>query len=155
MPGRNSARADIYQLLGAIREHSRALPHASRDAIDDATTLIETLVKAYCPPDGGDIRFSGIPLTKADRKIINLLMSRRGQPVSKQAIYDGMYFARGADDLPDPKVVDVFICKLRKLLKLYKSPWRIDTVWGHGYQITAVSSPKLSTACEVLKALRA
>lgn len=38
---------------------------------------------------------------------------------------------------PDIKIVDVFVCKMRKKLRPYGIT--IDTVWGRGYLLTAES----------------
>ena len=42
----------------------------------------------------------------------------------------------GGMDEPELKIIDVFICKLRKKLsEASDGDNRIDTVWGHGYDL--------------------
>jgi two-component system, cell cycle response regulator CtrA len=40
----------------------------------------------------------------------------------------------GGMDEPDPKIIDVFVCKLRKKLAGY-GEHHIETVWGRGYAL--------------------
>jgi DNA-binding response OmpR family regulator len=67
-------------------------------------------------------------------EIMTLLMRRPGTTVSKSAIYDATYAM--SDEPPDPKVIDVYICKLRAVLKEHGHPGLIGTTWGSGYFIT-------------------
>lgn len=55
-----------------------------------------------------------------------------GRIHSKESLLSSLYFDR-ADDAPEIKIVDVFVCKLRK--KLVGYPIRIDTVWATGYRV--------------------
>lgn len=74
--------------------------------------------------------FAGVPvhLTNIEFKMLELLMLRRGQTVRKEVFYEYVYEGRGE---PDSKIIDVYICKLRK-----KIPGDyIRTIWGKGYRI--------------------
>lgn len=51
---------------------------------------------------------------------------------SKQSIMMAMYCDR-IDEDPEIKIVDVFICKLRKKLKPFGVS--IGTIWGQGYSL--------------------
>jgi two-component system cell cycle response regulator CtrA len=72
-----------------------------------------------------------VSLTVKEYQILELLCLRRGTPLTKEVFLNQLY---GGLDEPEPKIIDVFICKLRKKLtnasggQLY-----IDTVWGHGH----------------------
>ena len=58
-------------------------------------------------------------------------MLRRGAVLSKENFLDHLY---GGIDEPELKIIDVFVCKLRK--KLAESSGGdnyIETVWGRGY----------------------
>jgi two-component system cell cycle response regulator CtrA len=51
--------------------------------------------------------------------------------LSKDAFLNHLY---GGIDEPEPKIIDVFMCKLRrKLEQAGASGLNIDTVWGQGY----------------------
>jgi len=69
-------------------------------------------------------------LTGIEAKIY--LALARGGLVSKEQILESAYYDR-ADDPPEIKIVDVFICKLRKKLKPYGV--QITTIWGVGYRL--------------------
>lgn len=66
----------------------------------------------------------------------------RGGLCSKNLLMAALYTA-GADDDPEIKIVGVFICKMRKKI----APWglRIDTIWGHGYQMSGAMIEKFKT----------
>jgi two-component system cell cycle response regulator CtrA len=38
-------------------------------------------------------------------------------------------------DEPEMKIIDVFICKLRKKLQVFGAGHLISTVWGRGYML--------------------
>ncbi|NVO13831.1 MAG: helix-turn-helix domain-containing protein [Rhodoplanes sp.] len=62
---------------------------------------------------------------------------------TKQQLHAAMYRSRiDADDLPDPKIVDVMVCKIRKKLP---EGCTITTVWGWGYEVTPESAAILRT----------
>ena len=52
---------------------------------------------------------------------------------TKQSIMTAMYSGRPDADEPEIKIVDVFVCKMRKKLKPFDVV--IDTVWGQGYSL--------------------
>ena len=63
--------------------------------------------------------------------MLEIMALRQGSNITKEMFLNGMY---GGMDEPEIKIIDVFICKLRKKLadasggKNY-----IETVWGRGY----------------------
>ena len=59
------------------------------------------------------------------------LVARIGQCVAKAALMDALYFDRAHEE-PDPKIVDILVCKIRK--KIAGSGYLIETVWGQGYR---------------------
>ncbi len=60
-------------------------------------------------------------------------MTRAGRCVTKEMILDHCY---GGMDEPEQKIVDVFVCKLRKKLRDAGAPSDfIETVWGRGYLV--------------------
>jgi two-component system cell cycle response regulator CtrA len=52
--------------------------------------------------------------------------------LTKEAFLNHLY---GGMDEPEMKIIDVFICKLRKKLALAGAENLIGTVWGRGYMI--------------------
>jgi two-component system cell cycle response regulator CtrA len=52
--------------------------------------------------------------------------------LSKEAILDHLY---GGLDEPNPKIIDVFICKIRKKLQALGVDDFIETNWGRGYMV--------------------
>jgi two-component system cell cycle response regulator CtrA len=72
-----------------------------------------------------------VPLTTKEYAILELLALRKGQTLNKTQFLDHIY---GGVDEPDLKIVDVFICKLRKKLeRISGGETFIATVWGRGY----------------------
>lgn len=63
-----------------------------------------------------------------------LLILADGKPHTRAALYDGIYFDL-PDDGPDPKIVDIFICRIRK--SFAGTGIVVTTIWGLGYQVTA------------------
>jgi DNA-binding response OmpR family regulator len=60
--------------------------------------------------------------------------------VAKEALLEWMY-QLSTDEQPEIKIVDVFVCKLRKKLKPLGV--RIDTAWGRGYALAADAKPTI------------
>lgn len=75
-----------------------------------------------------------VHLTNKEYAILELLISRRGIVVSKEDFSNQLY--SGAGEAPDIKIIDVFVCKLRKkLADAAGGTDYIDTVWGRGYML--------------------
>lgn len=71
-------------------------------------------------------------LTGQEVIVMGVLLAR--ELATKQAIMTALYSGR-IDDGAEEKMVDVFICKIRKKLKPFGVA--IETVWGRGYQVSA------------------
>lgn len=71
-----------------------------------------------------------IHLTGKEFSILELLILRRGMVLSKEAFLNHLY---GGMDEPEIKIIDVFVCKLRKKLAEATGEQLIGTVWGRGY----------------------
>ncbi|MEZ5837964.1 MAG: response regulator transcription factor [Geminicoccaceae bacterium] len=79
------------------------------------------------------VKIDGVPLkvTAKEYTILELLALRRGQPLTKEIFLDHLY---GGEDEPEQKIIDVFICKLRKKISaINHNKHNIETVWGRGY----------------------
>jgi len=72
-----------------------------------------------------------LPLTGKEFRIVEFLALRKGSVLSKTAFLSHLY---GGMDEPEPKIIDVFVCKLRRKLEIAGARGvSIDTVWGQGY----------------------
>ena len=70
-------------------------------------------------------------VTPKEYRILELLCQRQGVVLSKEAFLDHLYAGR---DEPETKIIDVFVCKLRKKLSEASGGRNyIETVWGRGY----------------------
>jgi len=71
-----------------------------------------------------------VRLTGKEFAILELLLLRKGMMLTKETFLDHLY---GGVDEPEIKIIDVFICKLRKKLTEAGADGLIGTVWGQGY----------------------
>jgi two-component system cell cycle response regulator CtrA len=71
-----------------------------------------------------------VHLTGKEYAILELLTLRKGVVMTKEAFLNHLY---GGMDEPEVKIIDVFICKLRKKLAQAGADNLIGTVWGRGY----------------------
>jgi two-component system cell cycle response regulator CtrA len=70
-------------------------------------------------------------LTSKEYGILELLTLRKGSLLTKEMFLNHLY---GGIDEPDLKIIDVFVCKLRKKLAESTDGFNyIETVWGRGY----------------------
>jgi two-component system cell cycle response regulator CtrA len=84
--------------------------------------------------DSHEVSIDGHPvhLTGKEYAILELLMLRKGLVLSKETFLNHLY---GGMDEPEMKIVDVFVCKLRKKLMQAGGDGLIGTIWGRGYMI--------------------
>jgi two-component system cell cycle response regulator CtrA len=78
-----------------------------------------------------------VHLTGKEYAILELLVLRKGMVLTKEAFLNHLY---GGMDEPEMKIIDVFICKLRKKLMQAGADNLIGTVWGRGYMVREPSS---------------
>ena len=72
-----------------------------------------------------------IHLTGKEFGILELLSLRKGTTLTKEMFLNHLY---GGMDEPELKIIDVFVCKLRKKLSMACGGENyIETVWGRGY----------------------
>ena len=79
------------------------------------------------------IAVDGIPvhLTGKEFGVLELLALRKGTTLTKEMFLNHLY---GGMDEPELKIIDVFICKVRKKLSAASGGDNyISTVWGRGY----------------------
>ena len=84
--------------------------------------------------DSRDVLVHGQPvhLTGKEYAILELLVLRKGMVLTKEAFLNHLY---GGMDEPEMKIIDVFVCKLRKKLAFAGAGNVIGTVWGRGYTV--------------------
>ncbi len=81
-----------------------------------------------------------IHLTGKEYGILELLSLRKGTTLTKEMFLNHLY---GGMDEPELKIIDVFICKLRKkLVAATGGDNYIETVWGRGYVLRDPESEK-------------
>ena len=81
-----------------------------------------------------------VHLTGKEYAILELLSRYKGVIVTKEMLLHHLY--AGVDE-PELKIIDVFICKLRKkLAQVTGGNQHIETVWGRGY---VLRDPKATT----------
>lgn len=85
----------------------------------------------------GDMDIDGEPcagyLTLSEKRIL-LAVGRRRGIVTKEHLLQESWVGVSDSDMPAIKIVDVFICKIRKKIGPL-GPKIIETVWGQGYQL--------------------
>jgi two-component system, cell cycle response regulator CtrA len=78
-----------------------------------------------------EINGARVHLTSKEYQMLELLALRKGTTLTKEMFLSQLY---GGMDEPEMKIIDVFICKLRKkLANASGGKDYIETVWGRGY----------------------
>jgi len=86
--------------------------------------------------DARTVEIEGKPvhLTGKEFGIMELLALRKGATLTKEMFLNHLY---GGMDEPEAKIIDVFVCKLRKkLANAADGANFIETVWGRGYVLS-------------------
>ena len=128
--------ARCHAIVRRSKGHAQAIISAGPIAVNlDAKTIEVDGVRVH--------------LTGKEYQMMELLALRKGQTVVKEAFLNHLY---GGLDEPEPKIIDVFLCKLRAKLKRYRVDGYIQTVWGRGYALCDQpgSGPGNRTALNVL-----
>jgi two-component system cell cycle response regulator CtrA len=82
-------------------------------------------------PEDGRSERRRVHLTGKEYQMLELLSLRKGTTLTKEMFLNHLY---GGMDEPELKIIDVFICKLRKkLANASQGRNYIETVWGRGY----------------------
>ncbi len=125
--------ADDYLTKPFNRDELVARIHAIvRRSKGHAQSIIET-GKVRVNLDAKTVEVEGKPvhLTGKEYQMLELLSLRKGTTLTKEMFLNHLY---GGMDEPELKIIDVFICKLRKKLATATGgDTYIDTVWGRGY----------------------
>src|SRR5918995_1218153 len=109
----------------------RAVVRRSADPSESVVRFGDLVVKL----DQQRAEFGGqdLHLTTKEYQIVELLAIRQGSPITKEMFLNHLY---GAMDEPEQKIIDVFICKIRKkLMEASGGRDYIETIWGRGYTL--------------------
>ena len=125
--------ADDYLTKPFHREELVARIHAIiRRSKGHAQSVIQT-GKVAVNLDAKTVEVDGktVHLTGKEYQMFELLSLRKGTTLTKEMYLNHLY---GGMDEPELKIIDVFICKLRKKLsEATDGDNYIETVWGRGY----------------------
>jgi two-component system cell cycle response regulator CtrA len=81
-----------------------------------------------------DVNGARVHLTGKEYQMLELLSLRKGATLTKEMFLNHLY---GGMDEPEAKIIDVFICKLRKkLAAAANGAHHIETIWGRGYVLS-------------------
>ena len=118
-------RDDLVARINAIVRRSRG--HA--ESVIQTGDLIVDLSKKKVEVNGLRVHLTG-----KEYQILELLSLRKGTTLSKEMFLNHLY---GDMDEPDAKIIDVFICKLRKKLAGASGGNEfIETLWSRGYTLS-------------------
>jgi len=113
------------ELMARIQAIVRRSQGHSQSVIETGRMMVN--LDAHTVEVGGQ----PIHLTGKEYGILELLSLRKGTTLTKEMFLNHLY---GGMDEPELKIIDVFICKLRKKLTTALSGDNyIETVWGRGY----------------------
>jgi DNA-binding response OmpR family regulator len=125
-------RADSAPTLGAAVGRAIALRSASGRRLGLGPLSVDLMTgDAY-------IDDARIHLTPKEAELLLLMARRKGSVVSRETMMSALY--SDSDDVPDLKILDVFICKMRKKITDLSTKYPvlgsvIGTVWGRGYEL--------------------
>ena len=110
--------ARIHAIIRRSKGHAQSVIKTGKVAVNlDAKTV-----------DAGG---RSVHLTSKEYQMLELLSLRKGTTLTKEMFLNHLY---GGMDEPELKIIDVFICKLRKkLAEATDGDNYIETVWGRGY----------------------
>ena len=110
--------ARIQAIVRRSKGHSDSVIRTGRLTVNLDTRTVE-------------VDSSPLHLTGKEYGILELLSLRKGTTLTKEMFLNHLY---GGMDEPELKIIDVFICKLRKKLANASAGKNyIETVWGRGY----------------------
>ncbi|MBP1804261.1 response regulator transcription factor CtrA [Rubellimicrobium aerolatum] len=110
--------ARIHAIIRRSKGHSQSVIRTGRISVNLDTKTVE-------------VAGQPVHLTGKEYQMLELLSLRKGTTLTKEMFLNHLY---GGMDEPELKIIDVFICKLRKkLAQATGGDSHIETVWGRGY----------------------
>jgi two-component system, cell cycle response regulator CtrA len=116
-----------HELVARIHALVRRFKGHAESVIQTGDLIVDLRAKT------AEVSGARVPLTIKEYEVLELLSLRRGMTLTKEMFLNHLY-----DGMNDPavKIVDVFICKLRKkLAKVSAGKDYIETIWGRGYML--------------------
>ena len=115
---RDELVARIHAVVRRSKGHSQSVIKTGKLAVNLDTKTVE-------------VDTTRVHLTGKEYQMLELLSLRKGTTLTKEMFLNHLY---GGMDEPELKIIDVFICKLRKKLsEALGGENHIETVWGRGY----------------------
>ena len=115
---RDELIARIHAIIRRSKGHAQSIIRTGSIAVNLDAKTVEAEGKA-------------VHLTGKEYQILELLSLRKGTTLTKEMFLNHLY---GGMDEPELKIIDVFICKLRKKLSEATGGENyIETVWSRGY----------------------
>lgn len=115
-------RAELVARIHAIVRRSQG--HA--ESVIETGSICVNLDQKIVEVGGAQVHLTG-----KEYQMFELLSLRKGTTLTKEMFLNHLY---GGMDEPELKIIDVFICKLRKkLAEATGGNSHIETVWGRGY----------------------
>lgn len=127
-----SAKQVLRLLLTALQEADGAFLRLPDRSSGDAGDMIAYLTGDDANAEAEVITALAVPRTQA--RLLLILRAESGRVVTRDQVMRRLYAQAREADIPDEKIVDVFICKLRAALKRAGAPEHIETVWGTGWR---------------------
>jgi two-component system cell cycle response regulator CtrA len=110
--------ARIHAIIRRSKGHSQSVIRTGKINVNLDAKTVEV--------DGRTVHLTG-----KEYQMLELLSLRKGTTLTKEMFLNHLY---GGMDEPELKIIDVFICKLRKKLsEATDGETYIETVWGRGY----------------------
>ena len=124
--------ARIHAIIRRSKGHSQSIIRTGRIAVNlDAKTV--------------EVEGQTVHLTGKEYQMLELLSLRKGTTLTKEMFLNHLY---GGMDEPELKIIDVFICKLRKKLSNATGGDNyIETVWGRGYVLRDPQNETVEDTC--------
>ncbi len=121
---RNELVARIHAIVRRSKGHAQSVIQTGDLVVNLDTKTVE-------------VNGQSLYLTRKEYQMLELLSLRKGKTLMKEMFLNHLY---GGTNEPGQKIIDVFICKLRKkLAKASGGRDYIETVWGRGYVLREAS----------------
>jgi DNA-binding response OmpR family regulator len=112
-----------------MNQHVKLCPHCNRP-------MPVTVHGVTFDAEAGVVMFKGkaARLTRSEANLFAVLFSQgeQGRIATKEFLYEALYWHVGENAEPTTRILDVYVCKIRKKLP---PGVKIETVWGRGWRL--------------------